>query len=224
MVRYEVEVKSLLGDKARADALKEHMHALDPNCVCISKHKQLNHYFTDGDVATLYEKTQHLFTKEQKAKFRIILEKGTDCSIRTRQKNDTVLLVVKASVGEGTSENAVSRLEFEESVSVSLEVLDQLVQDARFVYQAKWSRDREEYAYKGTNVSVDCNAGYGYLAEFEKITKDESQLDHVRNDIDTLMRELGVEELPQERLQRMFTHYNEHWSDYYGTDKTFTVL
>ena len=223
MAHYEVEVKSLLGDKEEADALKEKMCALDPDCACVSKNKQLNHYFTDGDVEKLYKKTKHLFTDEEKKKFKKIVEKGNNFSVRTRQKDDEVLLVVKASVDEGTSENTVSRLEFEEPVSISLEELDQLVQDAGFVYQAKWSRSREEYVYKGANVSLDLNAGYGYLAEFEKITEDESLLGQVRSDIDTLMRELGIEELPQDRLERMFAHYNENWSDYYGTDKTFTI-
>jgi len=38
-----------------------------------------------------------------------------------------------------------------------------------------------------------------------------------------LMAELGVAELPQDRLARMFDFYNQNWPDYYGTDKTFTI-
>jgi hypothetical protein len=37
------------------------------------------------------------------------------------------------------------------------------------------------------------------------------------------MAELGVEELLQDRLERMFAHYNEHWQEYYGTDRTFII-
>jgi hypothetical protein len=37
------------------------------------------------------------------------------------------------------------------------------------------------------------------------------------------MGKIGAEELPQERLERMFTYYNTHWQDYYGTDKIFTI-
>jgi hypothetical protein len=37
------------------------------------------------------------------------------------------------------------------------------------------------------------------------------------------MQELGVDELAQDRLARMFAHYNQNWPDYYGTDKTFTI-
>lgn len=223
MAHYEIEVKSLLGERENADALKERMCELDPSCSCIASNKQLNHYFTGGDMEALYAKTEHLFAGEQHEKFKKIVERGTDFSVRTRQKDDAVLLVVKASLDEGTSANTVSRMEFEEPVPVSLEELDALVRSAGFDYQAKWSREREEYAYKGANVCIDRNAGYGYLAEFERVTDDESSIGAVRDDIHALMAELGVTELSQDRLERMFAHYNENWPDYYGTDKTFVI-
>ena len=238
MAHYEVEVKSLLGEELNATALKEKMCALDPACACVSTNKQLNHYFKDGDINELYAKTQSLFSDKQKEKFKSIVEKGTNFSVRTRQmakasmngsspdgtfRDDEVLLVVKASVDEGTSANTVTRLEFEEPVRVALKELDALVESAGFTYQAKWSREREEYSYKGANVCFDKNAGYGYLAEFEKVVEDDTLLAEARKNIEELMEELGVVELPQDRLERMFTHYNENWPEYYGTDKTFII-
>ena len=223
MAHYEVEIKTLLGAPENAEALKAKMCELDPLCACTSKNNQLNHYFEGGDINQLYEKTHHLVDGPELEKFQQMLEKGSNFSVRTRQRDDEVLLVVKASVDEGTSENTVSRLEFEEAVSVSLDDLDALVIEAGYQYQAKWSREREEYTYKGANVSIDRNAGYGYLAEFEKLTEDESSLGAIREDIDALMAELGVEELSQDRLARMFDHYNQNWPDYYGTDRTFVI-
>ena len=38
-----------------------------------------------------------------------------------------------------------------------------------------------------------------------------------------VMEKLGAEELAQERLERMFTFYNAHWPEYYGTDNVFTI-
>lgn len=223
MAHYEIEIKSLLGEEKNAIALKEKMCALDPSCACVATNKQLNHYFKDGDIGELFEKTKDLFSDDNQKKFQHIVEKGTKFSVRTRQKDDEVLLVVKASVDEGSSENTVSRLEFEEKVDLSLDALDALVQNAGFTYQAKWSREREEYSYKGANVCLDKNAGYGFLAEFEKIVEDENTLPDVRKELEALMAELGAEELPQERLERMFAFYNENWPEYYGTDKTFTI-
>jgi adenylate cyclase class IV len=114
-------------------------------------------------------------------------------------------------------------MEFEEPVAVSLNELDSLLLDAGFMYQAKWSREREEYAYKGANVCLDKNAGYGYLAEVEKIVHDEALADAVRAEIDEIMTELDIVELDQDRLARMFSHYNTNWPEYYGTDKVFII-
>ncbi len=37
------------------------------------------------------------------------------------------------------------------------------------------------------------------------------------------MKEVGVAELPQDRLERMFAYYNLHWPEYYGTENIFTI-
>lgn len=223
MAHYEIEIKSLLGEKENAEALKKKMCELDPACACVSTNTQLNHYFTGGNTEELFRKVEHLFAQDEKEKLEKVIEKGTDFSVRTRQRDDEVLLVVKASVDAGTSENTISRLEFEEPVDISLEELDALVQEAGFEYQAKWSRAREEYSYKGANVCIDLNAGYGYLAEFEKLTDDENLVTETKAELEQLMKELEVEELPQDRLARMFDFYNQNWRDYYGTTKTFTL-
>jgi adenylate cyclase class IV len=172
----------------------------------------------------LYEATKHLMTEETQEKFLMIAEKGTNFSIRSRQRNDEILLVVKASVDEGSSANTISRLEFEEPVALTLGELDEFILNAGFEYEAKWSREREEYTYKGANVCIDKNAGYGYLAEFEKIVPHDGVTDAIRGELDALMAEVGVVELSQDRLERMFAHYNEHWPEYYGTDRTFVIL
>lgn len=223
MAHYEIEIKSLLGEKDKAEALKAKMCALDPATACTSKNVQLNHYFAGGDIKQLFTATKNLFSAAEQVKFAKIVELGTDFSVRTRQRDDEVLLVVKASLDGGTSANTVSRLEFEEPVNLTLEALDALLLEAGYAYQAKWSREREEYLYKGTTVCIDRNAGYGYLAEFEKVVAHGEAVDGVRAELEATMAELGVSELPQERLARMFAHYNENWADYYGTEKTFVI-
>ncbi|MDZ4226447.1 MAG: CYTH domain-containing protein, partial [Patescibacteria group bacterium] len=152
-----------------------------------------------------------------------LITRVTEISVRTRNKDGTVYLVVKASVGDDTSANGVARMEFEERVDLTLEQLDRLLLKAGFRYQAKWSREREEYVCKGTNVCLDKNAGYGWLAEFEKVVSNAYLVDSAREEIVELMEECGVEELSQDRLERMFTYYNANWPKYYGTEKIFTV-
>ena len=55
MHSYEVEIKSLLGSKERADEVRAAMQKADPTCVLTSRNKQLNHYFADGNLAKLVE-------------------------------------------------------------------------------------------------------------------------------------------------------------------------
>lgn len=223
MANYEIEIKSLLGDQAAADALVTKMQSVDPNMKVVGKNSQLNHYFVGGDLKQLYSLLENLFNDEQKKKFNDFLEHGSDFSVRTRDKDGEVLLVMKAALDGGTSANTVSRLEFEESLPIAIKELDDLLLQAGFEFQAKWSRSRVEYAYKDVTVCLDKNAGYGYLAEFETVTTNQEELPAVKAKLEKCMAELGVVELDQERLARMFAHYNEFWPDYYGTDKTFNI-
>ena len=223
MQSYEVEVKALLGSSERADELRKKMQAADSDCVLESRNKQLNHYFSGGTLTKLAEVVAPHISGVAEIKLDDLAVRGKDFSVRTRQKDDTVLLVVKVSVDDSTSSNGIARIELEEKVSLTLDELDKLVLSAGFSYQAKWSREREEYLCKGVNVTLDKNAGYGWLAEFERVVDDASKVDSARTEVRALMTLLEVEELPQDRLERMFTHYNEHWQEYYGTDKVFTI-
>lgn len=223
MAHYEIEIKSLLGTKVAADSFVEKMQAADPALHITNTNTQLNHYFTAGDIHALYSLLQPFFKPEQERSLLEIIEKGKDLSVRTRQKDDAVLVVIKAALDGGTSANSVSRLEFEESLPLTLPELDAMLEATGFVYQAKWSRERVEYAYKNITVCLDKNAGYGYLAEFETVTDDEASLPAVKTKLQAAMHELGVVELPQDRLARMFAYYNEKWPEYYGTDKTFSI-
>ncbi len=223
MQSFEVEIKSLLGSPERADEVREAMKAADPSCELLSRNKQLNHYFESGTLAALYEKAAPHMVPAAREKLADFAKNANSFSVRTRDKDGTVLLVVKATLGYDSSENGVARMELEEKMPLKLKELDDIVLSAGFTYQAKWSREREEYLCKGINVTLDKNAGYGWLAEFELVVDDPSKVAAARAEIEGLMSELGAEELPQDRLERMFTFYNTNWQEYYGTDKIFVV-
>lgn len=225
MASCEIEIKSLLGSSERAEELRKKMLSLDPEASRLVQSKQLNHYFIGGDIKKLEQTLAPKLSPEDKKNFADIVERGSNFSIRTRLINDTKLLfVIKASLDEGSSHNTVSRLEFEALIpGMKLAELDQLLLDAGFNYQAKWSREREEYLCKGVTICLDRNAGYGYLAEFEKVLDNEAEIPAAKKELQKLMEALGAKELPQERLERMFAHYNTHWPKYYGTDKIFVV-
>lgn len=223
MQKYEVEIKTLLGSKEHAEGLISRMRELDPSLKLLSKNAQLNHYFVGGTIARLAEAVSDIISQEGVVTLKDLAVRANDFSVRTRKRNDDVMLVAKVSVGDDTSANGISRIEFEETVPVTLDALDQRLLDAGFEYQAKWSREREEYACAGATVCLDRNAGYGYLAEFEKVVDDAATIEAARAQLVDLMEQLAVSELAQDRLERMFAHYNQNWAAYYGTDKIFII-
>lgn len=225
MAHFEIEIKSLLGDVTKADAFREKLFQLPAGATLKGRNSQLNHYFVGDDTQALFDAIAHYFSQEHRESLKKVLLEGKKHSIRTREVDGKVLLVVKASISDdGSSSNGISRMEFEQEVSgVSLDELDQLLLKAGLKYQAKWSREREEYALGDISVCLDKNAGYGYLVEFEKVIHDASEAEETKRQLFSLMKELDVEELPQDRLERMFTHYNSHWDEYYGTDNVFVI-
>jgi adenylate cyclase class IV len=223
MQSYEVEVKSLLGSPERADEVRRLLHIIDPTCTLVAKEKQLNHYFEGGTLQTLADAMNVHLSESARTRLVDLSSRATDFSVRTRQKNDAVLFVVKVSVDDTTSANGILRMEIEEPVILTLQALDDVVLGAGFTYQAKWSREREEYLCNGVHVTLDKNAGYGWVAEFERVIDDPAQLADAETQVRALMSTLAITELPQDRLTRMFNFYNSHWPEYYGTDKIFTV-
>ncbi len=224
MKTYEVEIKSLLGSKEKADKLKGDLKKKYPDTELVSHGKQLNHYFnTPHDLGLLIKNTEKIIPAEKRESLDQVLNHGQKISLRSRETDSSVLLVIKGSMSGDTSANGVKRIEFETKVNLKLDELDQVLLDSGCTYQAKWSREREEYASGDIHVCIDKNAGYGYLAEFEKMVTDENRLDKAKDELLSIMEQLESPELPQDRLERMFAHYNAHWAEYYGTDKTFLM-
>jgi predicted adenylyl cyclase CyaB len=222
MPLYEIEIKSLLGDQTKADAFKSRLMSMQPTLTETSS--QLNHYFTGGSLEKLYDEVAPVLSDEDRKRLDETHRQASSYSVRTRQLNEIVLLIVKAAIDDTTSSNGIARMEFEAPVvDMTLEALDQLVLNAGFQYEAKWSRFREQYQLDDITVCLDKNAGYGYLAEFELLIDDPNETPNAKARIATLMTKLDTSELSQERLARMFDHYNHHWQDYYGTENTFVV-
>src|ERR1035437_5485858 len=104
MQSYEVEVKSLLGSEESAEVLRARMRQVDPNTALVSRNKQLNHYFTGlpadgrgqgGSMQKLGRDIAPHLAPELLAKLKDMSARGNagDFSVRTRDKDGTVLLV-----------------------------------------------------------------------------------------------------------------------------------
>jgi adenylate cyclase class IV len=222
----EIEVKSLLGSSGNAQKLLQRMKKQDPSLFLVETSSQLNHYFIDGSLEKLKGSIQNQLThaEDERNQIQTVVEAAAPFSVRTRKHNNTVLLIVKSTIDDTTSENGTARIEIEiPTPELSLEELDNLVLNSGFSYQAKWSRYREEYTYKSYSVCIDKNAGYGFLAEFESIVDKEDNVAHVKKALRNELAVLRIEELSQKRLEKMFTYYNNNWQEYYGTDNIFTI-
>ena len=219
--QYEIEIKCLLGGAENAERLKTKMREIDPALQSIGSHRQLNHYFEGrGDFKAV---AQVLKSEHDRAAFIDLATKAKEISLRTRDADGVVFLVLKASIDDTTSANGTARREFEEKVDMPQGKLDKIILAAGFTYQSKWSRERAEYKFSGVNVTIDRNAGYGYLAEFESIEHDPLRADTAKAELRGLIKSVGLEELNQDRLARMFAYYNAHWPEYYGTEKIFDI-
>ena len=226
MHSYEIEIKVLLGDESAKNAFLERVRTDFPGLSLQYTEAQKNHYFEGGSLDALLSAFGHHISEEEKIKLAHIRDSAKNFSVRTRETPTETILVVKATVNDESSSNGTARIEWEVNLAarMNLEVMDDLVLSAGFSYQAKWSRAREGYTLnENTVLCLDKNAGYGYLAEFERVITDASLVESTRSELLTMIESLGYSELDQDRLGRMFTFYNEHWREYYGTEKVFSI-
>lgn len=218
----EIEIKSLLGSADAAAALRASLQSRGG--VLTETSSQLNHYFSGDALHALAQRAEAFLSGDDADKLRAIIVRARKASVRTRLLNEIPLLIVKASLDDTTSANGITRLEFEaEARGMTLDQLDAEVLAAGFEYQAKWSRRRETYALEEIAVSLDKNAGYGWLAEFEIMAEDERDAPQQAERLRAFMADVGADELQQDRLERMFAYYNANWQTYYGTEQTFTI-
>ena len=236
MHSYEVEIKVLLGTTEQKDIFLEKVRTSFPALMQSYSERQWNHYFEGGSLESLLQIFTPHITSGDKLKLEDIISKKKSFSVRTRGTPTQTIIVVKATVNDESSSNGTARIEWEVDLApMTLEAMDAKLLEAGFSYQAKWSREREGYdltpspsperegSQKETILCLDKNAGYGYLAEFERVITDAEKVDETRALLLALIESLGYQELDQARLARMFDFYNKNWREYYGTENVFTV-
>lgn len=222
-MQYEIEIRALLGSKQRTDELLATARQLDPNLKQVSEQKQLNHYFMNGDLSALANEFKAELSDEQQRALQEIIERATSITVRSRQKNDTVLLMVKGSLDGNSAVHSHQRMEFEAPLAISLDELDKRILRAGWELEAKWQAERKMYEALGLTLDVFFTPGYGYMIEFEKVVMDDTDRETAHQQVLDVMKKLGVGEVPADRLERMYEYYNEHWAEYYGTRKVFTI-
>lgn len=222
-MQYEIEIKTLLGSKEKSDELLAEVIRRDPATKLVSEQKQLNHYYHGGNLAGLAARMKDYLTLEQIEALDDISTRATSVNVRTRDKNGTVLLIVKGSLDNVSAAHSHQRMEFEAPVNLPIDELDAFVEQSGWQLEAKWQANRKIYETMGLTLDMFFTPGYGYMAEFEKVVSADDDREAAHQKLVDTMESLGVEELPNPRLERMFAYYNQHWREYYGTDKVFVV-
>lgn len=222
-MQYEIEIKSLLASQAAVNDVLAKAKHLYPDFTKVGEQHQLNHYFIGGTLAALMATFSGILSADQQTQLQQIADRATSINVRSRQKNDTVLLIVKGSLDATSAVHSHQRMEFEAEVPLSLAELDDLIVKSGWHIEAKWQADRVLYTAGGVTLDTFFTPGYGYLIEFERVVHSTAERSAAHATVVAMMDQLGVSELPNDRPERMFAYYNAHWQDYYGTKKTFTV-
>ena len=225
MHSYEIEIKVLLGEASQKDIFMSKVRESFPSLSHSYSESQKNHYFEWGNLLDLLGTFREYLSDTEATSLHDLTKQARSFSVRTRGTPTQTIIVVKATVNDESSSNGTARIEWEVDLpSMTLDEMDTLVLQAGFSYQAKWSREREGYMLNDNIVlCLDKNAGYGYLAEFERVIDDPSLVDSTRAELLDLIWSLWYTELDQARLSRMFDFYNKNWRDYYGSEKVFTL-
>jgi adenylate cyclase class IV len=220
---YEVEIKSLLSSQKDLDLLLQKLKTRDPSLKLISESHQLNHYFIGTFINGSISRLSNLITKVEAQELTELIEDCKSYSVRTRFSNGTVYLIVKGSLGKSSAIHGKNRAEFETIVNLDIEQLDNVLLQSGFIVQSKWSINRTKYSYLGIVVDLCFTPGYGFFAELEKVVHSPKEVKMAEQEIDKIMQELGLIELDQNKLDKMFDYYNKNWQKYYKTKKYFKL-
>ncbi len=231
---YEVEVKALVPSSRIIDVHDE----LAGECESLRVGNQINWYYRVPTRSMSNKPLTALddaFWKPYMGTKRVLpldmlnnQEVYNSISVRLRAQDETqkdTILVVKASQ-TGDAVNGGERREFEVNLPITIGEAEELLLSAGYGVSSKWSRRRRSYVienFPSITATLDYNAGYGWVLELETIVFANETTTEAREMLLRSLNKMGLEELPQPRLQRMFKHYEAHWQDYYGTEKTFVI-
>jgi predicted adenylyl cyclase CyaB len=137
-----------------------------------------------------------------------------DTDLRIRRTDTKAFLILK----KGWMHNE-NREEVEVEVKrEAFELLDTILRSLGYDYDTKWYRERTEYILDNFTITLDFNAGYGWVAEIEQVVPAGKE-DQAREAIVQLARRIGLKPTPKEIFDKMYQHYKKNWQ-YYIEEKT----
>lgn len=98
--------------------------------------------------------------------------------------------------------------------------LDDILRSLGYEYDTKWYRKRREYKLDNLNITIDFNAGYGWLTEIEKVVRVGGE-EKAKKEILELAKNIGIKPVKKEFIDKMYHYYKKHWPYYIRTKKVF---
>jgi len=141
---------------------------------------------------------------------------GLDLRIR-RTDTNAYLILKKGWMHDEDREELEVRVDEE-----AFDTLDSILTNLGYDYNTKWHRERTEYHYHDFAITLDFNAGYGWVAEIEKVVS-EGEEDSAKQEISALAQEIGLQPTPPEVFDKMYHYYKKNWQYYFDSGKTFTL-
>lgn len=100
--------------------------------------------------------------------------------------------------------------------------LDEILTALGFKYDTKWYRKRKEYKYKNFTITIDFNAGYGWVTEIEQTVRAGGE-EKAKQEILDLAKTIGVKPATKELFNKMYNFYKKNWPHYIKTKSTFDI-
>lgn len=231
---YEIELKVLLWNSFPPTTFIKALSKDFKSVVERWEESHRNHYFEIPHRTQILPAFEERLPIDHEDKLLIAnFRNGKDIVVRTReiQANDTkrVILVMKSTVDEWTSQNGTIRKELEIPVPLAIEDLDSiLIACAEIRPQAKWSRTRKTFDVVDKDwfyftVCLDKNAGYWFIVEFEVVVNKPSVIESTKKKLQDCIQHMWLRELPADQLHRMFEFYNKNWESFYQTENYFFI-
>ncbi len=221
-MKREIEIKYLLADEGERDKLVDELNKHYPSSKVVRSSVVISYFFKPTKSKfEILNFTKEILSTSDCNQLKNLIENSSEIDVRARSIDDIVYFVVKGAAEGDDPVHAVHRLEFETIIDLPLEELGKMIESAGVELASKWSSKRIFYELDA-NISMNTEfvSGYGYKAEIEVLIEDDES-EAVIEEIRQTAAKLNLDEADQKLFGRMYEYYNQHWQEYFNTDKVF---
>lgn len=220
----EIEKKYLLKDLADIQALVKSLKQFYPDLTHKGQKTIISYFYQKpNNKEQVLQVGRKLLKKEQLAELTKLVKQCDELMVKCRSIDNVKYFTVKgASSGEDVV-HATNRMELEVELDKELETINKIIVSSGIKLVSKWSSVRDFYVLENKlKADIEFVAGYGHKAELELVINDGESSEEAVAVIDELANKLGLFYASDELMGRMYKYYNQHWEEYFNTDKVFS--